>query len=710
MSNQITPNPSVPTQVVQELKFPKMINNLGIIPTSYKDSMSYYECLAWLCKYLEETVIPTLNQNGEAVEELQSLYIELNEYVTNYFDNLDVQEEINNKLDEMVEDGTLESILLNYVSVFKIFDSFEEITEEELVNNEKIKTLGYNSLNDGGSAEYYITDSEPSELYYEKIGNLYAVLISNKIITSLQLGGLNTDISEKIQKLVNLNYKIIINCDTIINGIIATDKKVDIECINNSQITITDNFITVVENPESYADITSIDTTNNTITTSLSLNVGDVIKIANDNLIKDKTTGKAYYGEFFIISNKNNNVYSLDRLSHFDIGNMSNLKAYKYSDNNVNLNINIKGNIENTTNAIDIKGGKYHNLKIKIDKWKHILLKLKSCYGYNAEVYSNYQPSDPEDNNALGYCVDDSASSNFKVYVESGANRHPYSCAGQIVSDETWLHGLCMNGEISAQVSGYSACLCDDHPFAYNLTFNNVLNNKWKNNGIITTTTYNSAITQRSEYNVYNNIKAYTNNIYQSSDNDVVGCIIKNSEFYDIDNNSNVTIINDYGTTYFDNCYIDITKKLNIDSDSTVIFNNCTIKCLSLYCNLLTASAIFNNCNIEISDTGSTGANGEIIMNNCTVTHKGSGSCRIFSGSGATIRINNLCFINPQNSSRNMIPVAISSSQPVYLQNIALIGLYSNSSSNPMNYIFGSADAVGYYQNFTGILDQNFNA
>jgi len=111
MSNQITPNPSVPSQIVQEVKFPKFVNNLGIIPTSYKDSMSYYETLAWLCKYLEETVIPTVNQNGEAVEELQSLYIELNSYVTHYFDNLDVQEEINNKLDQMVLNGSLQLLL-----------------------------------------------------------------------------------------------------------------------------------------------------------------------------------------------------------------------------------------------------------------------------------------------------------------------------------------------------------------------------------------------------------------------------------------------------------------------------------------------------------------------------------------------------------------------------------------------------------------------
>ena len=155
MSEQITPNPSVPTQIVADgLKFPKFVNSLGIIPTSYKDSMSYYECLAWLCKYLEETVIPTVNQNGEAVEELQGLYIQLNEYVTNYFDNLDVQEEINNKLDEMTETGVFQQLLSDYFSdLEELYDNRfnnlnqelneykEELNEDIYVQDQKIVTL-----------------------------------------------------------------------------------------------------------------------------------------------------------------------------------------------------------------------------------------------------------------------------------------------------------------------------------------------------------------------------------------------------------------------------------------------------------------------------------------------------------------------------------------------------------------------------------------
>ena len=84
---------------------------IGALPTSYIDSMSYYETLCWLCKYLENTVIPAVNNNGEAVEELQQKYLELVDYVNNYFDNLDYQTEINAKLDEMADDGTLAQII-----------------------------------------------------------------------------------------------------------------------------------------------------------------------------------------------------------------------------------------------------------------------------------------------------------------------------------------------------------------------------------------------------------------------------------------------------------------------------------------------------------------------------------------------------------------------------------------------------------------------
>ena len=92
----------------------KFIYSIGVLPTSYKMSMTYEEQVVWLCNYLETTVIPAVNQNGEAVEELQNLYELLRTYVNDYFDNLDVQEEINNKLEQMAEDGSLYNIIRQY--------------------------------------------------------------------------------------------------------------------------------------------------------------------------------------------------------------------------------------------------------------------------------------------------------------------------------------------------------------------------------------------------------------------------------------------------------------------------------------------------------------------------------------------------------------------------------------------------------------------
>ena len=93
--------------------FKRLCMTIGELPASYLETMTYYESLLWLTKYLSETVIPTINNNAEAVSELQNLYKKLEEYVNNYFTDLNIQTEINNKLDEMAQDGTLENLLSN---------------------------------------------------------------------------------------------------------------------------------------------------------------------------------------------------------------------------------------------------------------------------------------------------------------------------------------------------------------------------------------------------------------------------------------------------------------------------------------------------------------------------------------------------------------------------------------------------------------------
>ena len=76
----------------------------GLIPTEFRQCMTWEEQVLWLTKFIKDTVLPTVNENTEA-------FNTLHDFVEHYFDNLDVQEEINNKLDEMVEDGTMDTII-----------------------------------------------------------------------------------------------------------------------------------------------------------------------------------------------------------------------------------------------------------------------------------------------------------------------------------------------------------------------------------------------------------------------------------------------------------------------------------------------------------------------------------------------------------------------------------------------------------------------
>ena len=89
----------------------KFAHIIGIIPSSYKYALTYEEQIFAIGDYLEKVVFPAINENAEALAELQGLFLQLKDYVDNYFDNLDVQEEINNKLDDMVTQGTMAEII-----------------------------------------------------------------------------------------------------------------------------------------------------------------------------------------------------------------------------------------------------------------------------------------------------------------------------------------------------------------------------------------------------------------------------------------------------------------------------------------------------------------------------------------------------------------------------------------------------------------------
>lgn len=85
-----------------------------VLPLVYDDSLSYYELLCKVVDYLNNT-INDVNTLGNDVDNLNKAFIQLQQYVNDYFSSLDVQEEINKKLDEMVENGTFDKLLSKFI-------------------------------------------------------------------------------------------------------------------------------------------------------------------------------------------------------------------------------------------------------------------------------------------------------------------------------------------------------------------------------------------------------------------------------------------------------------------------------------------------------------------------------------------------------------------------------------------------------------------
>ena len=129
------------------------------IPLAFDESMSYYETLCGVLSLLK-TQEEVINNNADLLSELEN-------YVKNYFTDLNIQTEIDNKLDQMTEDGTLAQIINEQIfedlnnkvnSKISTVDTVNDLLAHVGFNNEVIRTKGYYTIGDGGDALYRITN------------------------------------------------------------------------------------------------------------------------------------------------------------------------------------------------------------------------------------------------------------------------------------------------------------------------------------------------------------------------------------------------------------------------------------------------------------------------------------------------------------------------------------------------------------------------
>ena len=146
----------------------------------------------------------------ETVEDYINRFNELYNYVHDYFDNLDVQEEINNKLDDMSESGELQEIIYNYLTTEGVlaYNTVADLASDNyLVVGSHVKTYGYKRKGDGVYNLYVVREAEEGET-----GDGYNTVLlgSGLIAEKLQSGKelvINVLATDNLQDYLSLSDK-----------------------------------------------------------------------------------------------------------------------------------------------------------------------------------------------------------------------------------------------------------------------------------------------------------------------------------------------------------------------------------------------------------------------------------------------------------------------------------------------------------------------
>lgn len=148
----------------------KVLQNFPFIEQDF-DALTEYGLISKVVEYLNNVI------------KSQNIVIDTVNDLSNYFDNLDVQEEINNKLDKMAESGELQEIISAYLqaNVTWTFDSVANMkTATNLIKGSFAQTVGYYTPNDGGKALYYIRPVTTDDV----LDNMFVIPLSDNTLVA----------------------------------------------------------------------------------------------------------------------------------------------------------------------------------------------------------------------------------------------------------------------------------------------------------------------------------------------------------------------------------------------------------------------------------------------------------------------------------------------------------------------------------------------
>ena len=171
-----------------------VLENFPFIAEDF-DALTYYQMLCKVVAFLQDVIT-----NNESLQynqtQLLDAFNELQNYVNTYFDNLDVQTEINNKLDQMAESGELQDIINQYLQLAGIF-KYNNIDEMKsavnLTENSKCCVFGNKEINDGGFNFY-------------NVKNTTDLIVDNKSVIKLNNNKYAIAVNQSIFQDTNITY------------------------------------------------------------------------------------------------------------------------------------------------------------------------------------------------------------------------------------------------------------------------------------------------------------------------------------------------------------------------------------------------------------------------------------------------------------------------------------------------------------------------
>lgn len=362
------------------------------------DALTDYELLCLVVKFLNDVIANQNEQNASITRMYQSFlalqtyvnntkdtledaFNELDDYVRNYFENLDVQEEINNKLDQMLDDGVLEQIIEQFIQSTAIwcFDTVADMKQAtNLINGSYAKTLGYHSINDGGKSLYKITNQQPESQYYETLdNNLYAILIDEKVHPE-QFGaygdGIHND-SQAIQTALNTGKVVEFYKKTYLCFSLQTNNSINIKgngaTLKRPQLNIEPYNMSVNE----MKWIRTIDLTEDST-------IDNLIFDNNCFTMWDVSDGYSQEQSCSILARGGSKIINID---------ITNCKFKNSAGDGLHLVENIKANVSNCMSEDCFRGGLTitgYGSDINVDGWNSKVITAGVNDGFDVEVDS----------------------------------------------------------------------------------------------------------------------------------------------------------------------------------------------------------------------------------------------------------------------------------------------------------------------------------